>query len=242
MSGAALLKAAYDDFELAISKLEAALDHIENSAPTSEVRVLLLNNAIVALSANLEEGLRALFESYLTVLEDEADAHDWLRSDLQTSNIRCYIKKLRELSPKGAIAISSNLHACLTGSASFKLAKEDIVYNKGNFRSDQVRDTAVATGIREIWQTIADCPEIQAYFAEDRLEQRIGKLAARWNELFDERDLVVHRFSQASGWSKDRIAQAIELSRLVLTRLASCLIDDADGQAINFRGRRLAAG
>jgi hypothetical protein len=238
MSDGARIQAAYEEFHQAIGKLEAALDHIEGTSPSSEVRVLLLNNSIVALSATIEEGIRAILESYLTILEDEADAHDWLRGDLQTTNVKCYVNRLKGAIAPAVITTSHHLHECLTGVRTFRLAKQEIVYNQANFRSEQFKEIAKGCGVREIWRLIAESDEVGLYFGEDQIEQRINVLIAKWNELFDERDTVVHRFSQASGWGRSRIGQAIELCQLVLRRLAECLVDDANTQLIGFGGRR----
>jgi len=100
--------------------------------------------------------------------------------------------------------------------------------NDGNFRSKQLTDTAGKSGLSEVWALIANSADIEAYTAEPNLETRKNKLIQSWNDIFDERDTIVHRVSQANGWSSSRIREAVALVELVFSRLSACLVSDAE--------------
>jgi len=83
----------------------------------------------------------------------------------------------------------------------------------------------------EFLKTTCDCPSFTEYFGDDDVDRRLTIFTTKWNEVFDERDTIIHRVSQASGWADERIRQAIELFLLVIRRVSECLIVDADSFA-----------
>jgi hypothetical protein len=54
--------AIIDDFEAALATLSEVLQHIEEAKSNNRLRVVMLNNTIVALTATIEETLRGLFQ------------------------------------------------------------------------------------------------------------------------------------------------------------------------------------
>jgi len=48
------------------------------------------------------------------------------------------------------------------------------------------------------------------------LETRANKLIAAWNAVFDDRNLVVHNISKASGWGAEKIREAMTLCLLIM--------------------------
>jgi len=91
-------------------------------------------------------------------------------------------------------------------------------------------------------QAICDHPVVEEHTGETVLDSRVERLAARWNEIFDERDTIVHRLSQASGWSDDKIREAAKLTVLVMKRLSEVLAEDADHLISEHTNRAAASG
>ena len=81
-------------------------------------------------------------------------------------------------------------------------------------------------GVRNLWKSVASSAAVESYFGEPNPDTRETLLVAAWNELFDERDIIVHRISQATGWRDERIVQIIELTRVIIAEVLLCLISD----------------
>lgn len=220
------------DHDLAVSTLTDVLNYVEVNNPDAKLRIVILNNTIVALCATIEEILRALFTEYLTVLEANFEDFRLLRMDLQRANLNCAVQELKKMNKseedlKAATLVVTGLSICLNGRAGYRLLKESLVSNRGNFRSCQVTEISKNIGLPGLWRRVCDSPAIEDYTGEANLPTREMRLITKWNELFDERDLVVHRVSQASGWATNRIKESITLCSMVLRRVAECLIEDA---------------
>lgn len=222
----------FSDFETAVGTLTEILQYIERMKPEANLRIVILNNSIVALTATIEEALRGLFQEYLLILEESFEDHRTLREELQQTNLECAIQDLKSYKKNGglntAANIVSNLEKCLKGQQGYQLLKEQLVYNKGNFRSAQVTDISKNVGLSSLWHRVCNSQEIEDYTGETFVDVRLTRLTDKWNQIFDERDLVVHRISQANGWASDRIQQSIDLSKMVVKRIAICLSNDAD--------------
>lgn len=217
------------DYDVALTTLAEVLQYIETNKPNARLRVVLLNNTIVTLTATVEEILRGLFQEYLSILENNFVDYRKLRKDLQKSNLECTIQALRKsVDLKDATVMVTSLSTCMNGLLGYRLLKERLVYNQGNFRSTQVTEIAKSFGISCLWRKICDSSEIEDYIGEAALDMRETRLLAKWNEVFEERDLVVHRVSQANGWAPERINESIRLSRLVVKRISVCLLKDAN--------------
>lgn len=231
--------AIVSDFNAALSILEDMLQLIETTKSAPALRVVMLNSAIVALTSTIEETLRGLFKEYLSILEENIIDYRKLREKLQKTNLDCAINKMIKLKSdcdfKAVAVLVSGLEKCLNGQSGYQLLKENITYNKANFKSKQVTETSSNVGIGNLWESIADCAEIENYTGQTLLASRVNDLIAKWNELFDERDLVVHRISQATGWGADKIKQSIELSKLVLQRISKCLATDVNNLIDQYR-------
>src|SRR6185437_527973 len=137
---------------------------------------------------------------------------------------------------KTATALISNLSICMNGHFGYRLLKDKLVYNQGNFRSGQVTEISKNLGLSNLWNSVCESSEIEVYTGESNLDLRKNRLITKWNELFDERDLVVHRISQATGWAPERIQESLVLSRLVVKNISMCLLRDAH-QLIESKNR-----
>jgi hypothetical protein len=168
----------------------------------------------------------------LSILQESFGDHRELRQDLQQANFECAVRHLKNYKKDGglqaAASLISNLEKCLNGQPGYQLFKEQLVYNQGGFKSQQVTEIGKNIGFSNLWQRVCACQEIEDYTAETTVDTRVTRLIALWNAVFEERDLVVHRISQANGWASNRIQQAIDLSKLVVKRIATCLTIDAD--------------
>lgn len=236
-------KTIEDEFKAALSVLGGVLSYIEQHKPEPSLRVMMLNNTIVALVSTSEETLRDLFDEYLTILEDGFSDYRWLRAQLRSANLESATQLLREHRSDpdfDASAVVRDLSKCLDGVRDFRLFKEGLTYNKGNFRSWQLTEIAKNMGIERMWEQICDAPEVEAYTGEVLLQTRVNKMTALWNAVFDERDLVVHSISKASGWGAERIRQAAALFSLIIARVEASLLRDVSG-LIEQHDQRLAA-
>lgn len=230
-----------DEFKRALAVLDDVLNYIEGYKPQPALRVMMLNNTIIALASIIEETLRDLFKVYLTILEEGFTDYRWLRAQLRSANLESATQLLREhRSDFDSSAVVRDLARCLDGASDFRLFKEELTYNKGNFRSRQLTDTAKNVGIERLWEQICDSAEVEAYTGDTVLETRVNKITALWNAVFDERDLVVHSISKASGWGAERIRQAAALFSLIIMRVAASLVRDVSA-LIDQHDKRLAA-
>lgn len=220
--------AVESDIHVAFDRLRGVLALIQAAKPRAEIRVVVSNNVIVSIVSTLEEGLRNLLFEYLSILEDGSTSHVYLRKTLQMSNLDRgvgLLKKASDLEIAGTLI--ETIANCLKGENPFQLFKPELTYNDRNFRSKQVSEVAKNCGIEQIWTKISDAREIEEYTGESSLETRQNKLIQAWNEIFEERDIIVHRISQATGWSEDRILETMNFSLLVIQRVVKCLVDDA---------------
>lgn len=227
-----------EDFRQAANTLRSVLDFAETSKPPASLRIVINNNTIVGLSAWLEESIRLISQEYLSVLQENVSDFRKLRPSIQQSNVESalhIIKNARKNNDhRTASDCSRNLSVCLDGSPGYALHAENITYNQGNFRSQQLTDSAKAIGVDKIWDRICRSEEVEQFVGGGSEERRKSALISRWNEIFDERDLIVHRVSQASGWGPDRIVQAIELSEFVVFRFSECLAEDCNEFIFHF--------
>lgn len=244
-SASAQLAAIVSDYERATQTLLSSLDHVSNSNPPPELRVLFLNSSIVTLVSITEETIRNLFHEYLGVLQANVSSHTSLRDSLQKSNVQHGVKALAAVDiPGGATQardLISKLEACLSGGPAYFLFRAELTYNRGNFKSAQLTDVAKNCGISEIIGVACDCPEFSELLGFEDVPRKITSFTAAWNELFAERDIVVHRISQASGWADHRIRVAVEFCQKAISRLADCLAADADGFAEAVRNKQQRA-
>lgn len=238
------LHAVIDDLDKALGTLESVLQHVADAKPAPPLRVVLLNNTIVALVSTIEEAFRNLFGEYLDILNERIESYLWLRPDLQKANLECAIELLREhkrsSDMQGATSLVNVLASCLNGDQEYKFFKTELTYNRGNFRSAQVTEMSKNIGMEKLWTRICDCTEIETYFGESDLDKRVVKLINAWNEVFDERDKIVHRISQASGWGSERISETIRLFRMVMRRASTSLGSDVT-LFIHHNARRASA-
>ncbi len=236
-------KTIEDEFKAALSVLDGVLTYIENYKPEPALRVMMLNNTIVALVSTIEETLRDLFNEYLAILEEGFSDYRWLRAQLRGANLESAIQLLREHRSESdfdAVAVVRDLSRCLEGARDFRLFKEELTYNRGNFRSRQLTEMAKNLGIERMWEQICDSAEVETYTGEAVLMTRVIRMTALWNEVFDERDLVVHSISKARGWGAEKIRQAALLFSLVIARVEASLVGDVSA-LIEQHDQRLAA-
>jgi hypothetical protein len=227
---AARFRAIEDDWKDALAILDAVLTHVADSNPAAALKIVILNNVIVALVSTTEEALRELFQEYLKIIEATFASHQHLRVDIQKANLECGIQQLKEYKAEAdlvrAAEVVRDLSKCLNGEPGYRLFKEELTYNRGNFRSSQLTETAKNIGIHKMWAGICNCSEVEAYTGESVLDTRANKLIGAWNAVFEERDLVVHNISKASGWSAEKIREAMTLFLLIIARISACLIAD----------------
>jgi hypothetical protein len=97
------------DYEAALKTLTEVLHHIEVTKPDAKLRVVLLNNTIVALTATIEESLRGLFQEYLSVLEESFEDYRKLRKELQKSHLERAIQDLKKFGVNGDFGMAATM-------------------------------------------------------------------------------------------------------------------------------------
>ncbi|MCF3470774.1 HEPN domain-containing protein [Stenotrophomonas maltophilia] len=212
----------------ALSRLRLIVDFIDESRPPPDLRVTMTNSIIVSTLSTAEEAFREVFIEALNILEQNVPTHDHLNNQLKKANSEKSVDLIKRLLKEGRKADASlalsGLSKCLNSEPGYKLASSELTDNKGNFRSSQLTDISKSLGINEIWKLIADGSAVTDFLGgETNIERATAVLINEWNSLFDERDLIVHRVSRASGWGSERVKEAIELAQLVLSRLAAVL-------------------
>ncbi len=212
----------------ALSRLIQIIQFIDESRPPADLRVTMTNSIIVSALSTAEEAFREVFIEALNILEIYVPTHDHLNSQLKKANSEKSIDLVKRLLKEGKKADATSalrgLSKCLNSEPGYKLATAELTDNKGNFRSSQLTEISKSIGISEIWKLIADGPAVSDLLGgETDLERATTVLINDWNALFDERDLIVHRVSRASGWGSDRVKAAIELAQVVLSRLSAVL-------------------
>lgn len=212
----------------ALSRLVQIIQFIDESRPPADLRVTMTNSIIVSALSTAEEAFREVFIEALNILELYVPTHDHLNNELKKANSEKSIDLVKRLLKEGKRADATlalrGLSKCLNSERGYKLATTELTDNKGNFRSSQLTDIAKSMGISEIWKLIADGPPVfELLGGETDIERAKTLLINDWNALFDERDLIVHRVSRASGWGSDRVKAAIELAQIVLSRLSTVL-------------------
>src|SRR5713226_2463659 len=132
---AARFKAIEDDWKEALATLDAVVTHVADSNPAAALKIVILNNVIVALVSTTEEALRELFQEYLKIIEATFENHQRLRLDIQKANLECGIQQLREYNKSEAdlakaAGIVRELSKCLNGEPGYRLFKEELTYNR----------------------------------------------------------------------------------------------------------------
>lgn len=188
----------------------------------------MTNSVIVSALSTAEEAFREVFIEALNILEQYVPTHDHLHNQLKKANSEKSIDLVKKLLKEGKKADATlalrGLSRCLNSEPGYKLATTELTDNKGNFRSSQLTEISKSLGINEIWKLIASGPAVSELLGgETDIDRATTILINDWNALFDERDLIVHRVSRASGWGSERVKAAIELAQLVLSRLSAVL-------------------
>jgi hypothetical protein len=216
-----------EEFGAAVQTLREILFFINSSTPKPNLRIVILNQIIVTLTSVLEETLKNLLTEYLMVKRSQIGDHRALAPRLQKANIDAGIANLKNAmsdanNPQAAIE-SLNLFRCVSGSPDFVLWSKEIVHNRSNLRSAEFTDVAKRVGFEQIWISICDNEATEDWTGEVNVDARASRIIAQWNEVFDERNIVVHNLSQASGWGETKIVQSIDLFELVVKSLSKHL-------------------
>lgn len=223
----ARISAVVDEQLREFDALWSAVDHVEESSPSARQKVILCNNLVVGLTARIEEALREIFMEYLRVVEECDGSFFAFKDELQKSSYEAAIVALKKnVNWDEACKKTKELHDLLSGNRIFKLSAETIVNNQGNMRSAEVTTIAKRLGLNSIWRLVVVDDWFAVQFGEDHLVRLEGMAIQKWNAVFDERDNVVHRVSQASGWSPSVITEHIEFCKNVVRSLGSVVAKD----------------
>jgi hypothetical protein len=232
------------EIEEAFAILEKVLDHIDATKPDAAPRVVMTNNVIVALVGTMEEGIRSILGEYLSILQESIPAPTGLREGLRSANLLAGIERLKALADPNdhpaAIGISQEVTLWLNNGPGYKLFRDELTRNRFNFNSKELTEVLGRCGVAKIWHALCGTPRIQARTRGVTVEARVSELVTEWNEIFKERNLIVHRVSQATGWARNKIDESIGLFRDVLHSLVVCLVADIQEQLATPQGARRA--
>lgn len=213
----------FGEFDALIS----AVQHVATSNPPAAQRVILCNNLVVGLTARIEESLRQIFVENLRIIEECEFTFFDLKAELQKASFGSSILELKKsIDWETGRKRSKQLFDLLSGFSSFKLPVASIVNNQGNMRTAEVTEIAKRFGINGLWRAVASDGKFAAEWGEDSIQRLEGKIVQKWNAVFDERDNVVHRVSQANGWSTDVIIEHIEFAKHVVGTIGAVVAAD----------------
>lgn len=202
--------------------LKSAVMHVAHSAPGPTQRVILCNSLVVGLTARIEEALRQICNEYLRIVEDCHATFFDFKDDLKKASFSSALMSLKKNENwDDAKRKIKELDELLSGERSFKLAVALLVNNQGNMRSSEVTDIAKRIGLNGLWRAVAADQWFVERLGEDNTARLEGLIVQKWNAVFDERDNVVHRVSQANGWSTDVIDEHIDFCRHVVKVIGS---------------------
>ena len=166
-----------------------------------------------------------------------------MRPELQKASYKGALEALRRLEKtrdwQSAAVTIGELQDCLSGTKRFQLEIERVIDNQGNMRSKQITDIAQRFGITDFWGSIALAESFKEYFGGSTVDTRKTQIIQKWNGIFDERDLVVHRVSQANVWSAEMILEHITFAKLVVEQIGTSLASDCDSWIRECDGRRI---
>lgn len=212
----------------AFDKLIEAANYVGNSKANREIRVILSNYIVVALTARIEESFRSSLLEYLKIAQSSEYRFSELREALQKSAYRSSIENLRTLQSDRKAAQSElvALSECLEDKVEFRLPQQQLVYNQGNMRSAEVTALCKRFGISDIWHKVSSSKSTLDYFGEDEASRCQSFVIEKWNGIFDERDLVVHQVSAASGWAAEVIIEHVEFCKVIFLEFSRSVSDE----------------
>jgi hypothetical protein len=233
------LAAVQDDINKALADSRIAVEFVEQNCRIPKVKVLLNNYLVVSIVSIVEEGFRSIVREYISCLEDEIEEYQKLHKELIETNVRSaaalLIKTISSSKGIDASQITRLIYQCYSGEPGFKLFKDEIAHNQSNLKSTEITRISKAIGVRSLWLNISGNASIKEYFSGHRPEQLEFALVEKWNGLFDERDTIVHRFSQASGWGDTIILDYIDMCARVMNSISECLALDAESLITSSR-------
>lgn len=225
------LRAVEAEIVEALSRSRRIIDFVNGQQPEPEVRVAIFNNVIVSVVSVVEEGIRSLLSEYLSILEEGIGSYRNLRKDLLTANLKgaaeLLVQSLDETRSVDAASVARDLLKCLNDEAGFKLFKPQITYNRYNLRSGEIAQVSKRAGVKKVWESVRADPAMKALYPDLDEAQVEQAMLERWNALFDERDTIVHRISQAAGWGDTIIVPYIAFVQAVLGCFVTLLAADA---------------
>jgi hypothetical protein len=225
------LEAVKEDIQNALALVKSVLCFVDTNQASPEIRVAILNNLIVSLVSIIEEGVRSLFVEYLAIIEENVGNYHMIRKNTTDSNIKCAAELLAQsVKPQKKIDglfIAKELIKCLENASGFKLFKNEITHNRNNMRTEQVGNIAKSVGLEKFWESVRSRQEARDFFPDKNDVQVEQSMLQKWNELFDERDIIVHQISQANGWGQTKISPYISFLDTMATCITYCLADDA---------------
>jgi hypothetical protein len=224
------LQAVEAEIAEALMRSRRIIDFVNGQKPEPEVRVAIFNNVIVSIVSVVEEGIRSLLSEYLSILEEGVGSYQRLRKDLLSANLKgaaeLLVQSLDEAKSIDAAIVARDLLKCLNDESGFKLFKAQITYNRYNLRSGEITQVGKRAGVRKIWEGIRSNPAMQVLHPDLDETQVEQAMLERWNALFDERDTIVHRISQAAGWGDTIILPYIIFVQAVMGCFVTLLAAD----------------
>ena len=213
-----------------IKIVETAVLHAESSAPNSIVRIATTNGLVVYLAAVIEEGVRELFKAFLEDLYNEVSTNSQLPPKLIQSNYKAIGETLKNLSkstevdaPMRILNIFNDINTAHNNGECTPFFKSQLTHNQSNMKSSQVAEISSRNGIPKLWRKVSSTPEIKLYYSVLKPNQIETKLLIDWNELFGERDTIMHKNSQATGLGASIISNYAAMFQVALTGISKVL-------------------
>jgi len=212
-----------DDIFSRIENVIASAGEIDGSGLDAKVRIVLSNGLLVFLAAVIEESIRETLKSYLNVLEQKVLSPDRLPVELIQENYRSIGERIKVLSRAKSVDAQKELLEVFEGvneahksGGMVPFDSRRLTNNQSNMTTKQVTDIFKRVGIHRIWYKLSLMQEIIDYFPASQQKQIEHSLTEKWNEVFKERDQIMHNNSNSNGVGAPAISNYAEFFKVCL--------------------------
>lgn len=218
-----------DDFEREVSAIIELANATRIGSPfSSRARITLANSLTLVLASVFEECVRQLVRvAWAERIKASQDASKFpakLRAKLWRSSFeRLARQPFSDADVNARIArdrIQNLTKFCLDGDINVPL-EHDISHNENNMRPGQINDLFNRIGVKNIFESGCNFPELIEYFGCQTAGQAVEKLRAEIEDFFARRNNIAHAIVFGSSDGADTIDQDIEVFRLTARVLAN---------------------
>lgn len=218
-----------DDFESEVSAItELANATRIGSSFSSRARIALANSLTLVLASVFEECVRQLVRAAwaerIKATQDASKFPPKLKAKLWRSALeRVARQPFLDVDGNTRTArdrIQNLVKFCLDGEITVPI-EYDLSHNENNMRPSQINDLFSRIGLKNIFESGCNFPELIEYFGCQTVGQTVEKLRAEIDDFFARRNSIAHAIVFGSSDGADTIDQDIEVFRLTAKALAN---------------------